>query len=125
MNRFLSVLPFLALPFIAGCNTPNPPQPEEEKDPEGTIYYTESDEIFPNPERGFYAHVSYNSSDLNAHASAGTIASVRETGVSLMLHIYYLTDYIESEIPQAYLDRMQTNFDALRGGGAKAIIRFA
>lgn len=138
MKRFLSVLPLLALPFIAGCHTtPNPPQ--EEKDPEGTIYYTESDEIFPNPERGFYAHVSYNSSDLNAHASASTIESVRTmTAVSLLLHVYYLTDYIGtvkasdgtdsivgSEIPQAYLDRMQTNFDAIRNGGSKVIVRFA
>lgn len=124
MNHSLSVLPLLALPLLVGCNTPNPPQ--EEKDPEGTIYYTESQDIFANPERGFYAHVSFNSSDLTSHANANTIASVRTTtAVSLLLHVYYLTDYIETDVPQEYLDRMQTNFDEVRKGGSKVIVRFA
>lgn len=124
MNYRLSVLSLLVMPWLMSCTQPEIQQ--QEKDPEGTLYYTESDEIFANPERGLYAHVSYKSSDLSKHASAATIASVRSSqALSLFLHIYYLTDYIESDIPQEFLDRMQTNFDALREGGGKAVLRFA
>ncbi len=125
MKQFLPLTLLLIAPFLTACNTNSPSTPEE-KDPEGTIYYTESSEIFPNPERGFYAHVSYTSADLSTHASAATLSSVRKNeNITLFLHIYYLTDYIESEIPQAFLDRMQTNFDALREAGVKTVLRFA
>lgn len=109
---------------LLSCTSPNPPA--ETSDPEGTIYYTESDAIFPNPERGFYTHAAYYSDDLTKTASATTIAGMRKAdAITLYLHIYYLTDYIEADIPQEFLDRMERNFVALREGGAKAVLRFA
>lgn len=110
--------------LFAACNNPEP----EPKEPEGTtIEFTESGEIFANPERGLYAQVYYTSADLNSHASATTIERNRETAakLTLYLHSYYLTDYMESDIPQEFLDRLETNMNALRDGGAKAVVRFS
>lgn len=123
MNHLLTIIPLLALTLLVSCDTPNPPQ--EDKDPEGTIYYTESNKIFPNPERGFYIHAGYHSDGTN-EAHAASIRSARQTdNISIILHIYYLTDFIESDISQEFLDRMERNFKALREGGAKGILRFA
>ena len=45
--------------------------------------------------------------------------------MTVYLHSYYLTDYIESDIAQAFLDRLEHNMQALREGGGKAVIRFS
>ena len=110
--------------LFAACTTTEP----EPKEPEGTtVEFTESDEIFANPERGLHVQIYYTSADLNAHASAATINKNRESAakLSLYLHSYYLTDYMESDIPQEFLDRLETNMNALREGGAKAVLRFS
>ena len=109
--------------LFAACNNPEP-----EQEPKGTeITFTESDSIFVNPERGLHVQIYYESADLNAHASATTINKNRESAakLSLYLHSYYLTDYMESDIPQEFLDRLETNMNALREGGAKAVLRFS
>ena len=124
-------LPFtLSLLLLASCNQNNPqpdpdPQPQE---PEGTtVTFSESDEIFPNPERGLFAQIYYTSADLNSHADATIISRNRESQykLTLYLHSYYLTDYMESDIPQEFLDRLETNMNALREGGAKVVLRFS
>lgn len=99
-----------------------------EPEPKGTVVtFTESDSIFANPERGLFVQIYYTSADLNSHASATTIIRNRETAakLSLYLHSYYLTDYMESDIPQEFLDRFETNMNALREGGAKVVLRFS
>ena len=109
--------------LFAACN-PNNSGPE----PKGTVVtFAESDSIFANPERGLFVQIYYTSADLNSHASATTIIRNRETAakLSLYLHSYYLTDYMESDIPQEFLDRLETNMNALREGGAKVVLRFS
>ena len=109
--------------LFAACNNPEP-----EQEPKGTeITFTESDSIFVNPERGLHVQIYYTSDDLNKHATATTINKNRDSDakLSLYLHSYYLTDYMESDIPQEFLDRLETNMNALREGGAKAVLRFS
>ena len=121
MKQYLFILSLISL-ILVGCN----PTPTPEPDPEGTIYYTESDEIFANPERGFLVQVYYESSDLNSKANAKSIKSNRtDQKITLYLHSYYLTDYMESDISQEFLDRMEHNFKALREGGGKAVLRYS
>ncbi len=107
--------------LIAACNTSEP-------EPKGAVVnFTETDELFPNPERGLLSQVYYVSGDLEQHASSSGINNNR-TGsayLTLYLHSYYLTDYMESDIPQEFLDRLETNMNALREGGAKVVLRFS
>lgn len=99
----------------------------DNKFPEGTIYFTETDEIFPNPERGFHSQIYYTSKDLKNEATAESIEYQRESDykLTLYLHSYYLTDYMTSDIPQEFLDRLERNMLALRAGGAKVVLRFS
>lgn len=106
------------------ADSTNPPAPVP--DPEGTIYFTETDELFVNPERGLYVQKYYESDSIADTASVENIINVRKKmQISLYLHSYYMTDYIESDIAQEYLDRFDHNMNALRAGGAKAILRFS
>lgn len=121
--KFFKVLALVVVATMSACggNTP------EDKDPEGTLYYTESFENFANPERGFYRQTYYKSSDLASVLNPISVERFRtgDEKSTLYLHSYYLTDYIESDIAQEFLDRLQANMDALRQGGGKAIVRFS
>ena len=112
--------------------TPNPGEnpgdttPVIIPDPEGTIYYTETDELFTNPERGFYIQTYYESDSLGKVCTLASVQSAREKSqISLFLHSYYMKDYIASDIPQEYMKRFDQNMNTLREGGAKAILRFS
>lgn len=130
MKHNLLFTALITLLFVA-CTNPCPICNEDpctcpEPDPEGTIYFTESDEIIANPERGFLIQTYYVSDDLNSQLRPNIVQMNRNSAqVTLYLHSYYLTDYIESDISQEFLDRMQRNFDALRAGGSKAVIRYS
>ena len=111
--------------LLVGCVNPTP-TPEPEPDPANTVYFEESNEDFVNPERGFMIQVYYESGDLNKKATVKSIQNNRiDNNICVYLHSYYLTDYMESDIPQEFLDRMEHNFKALREGGAKAVIRYS
>lgn len=131
----------LILAFVAckgnKVNEPTPADPSEkdttvvpvpvpDPDPEGTIYFTETDELFTNPERGFYIQTYYESDSLGKVCTLASVQNAREKSqIALFLHSYYMKDYIASDIPQEYLDRLDQNMNTLREGGAKAILRFS
>lgn len=92
-----------------------------------SVSFVESNELFPNPERGFHSQIYYGSNDLKAVADPELFKKNREGewNLTLYLHTYYLTDYMESDIAPEFFSRMERNMQALREGGAKCIIRFA
>lgn len=88
-----------------------------------TYTYTTSDSIFPNPERGFYKFTSRGNAE--GAFSPATLAGFRANGFSLVFRIYYLSDYVESPIAEAYLNRIRQDFQAIRNAGLKVVLRFA
>lgn len=86
--------------------------------------FVESDEVFPNPERGFYAVKSVRSAS-DAPLSMNGIETQRATNKTLFYMGYYLTDYMNGDIGEEYLSAIRTNMQTLRDGGAKCILRFA
>lgn len=120
IRNFLPIL-FCAF-FLGACNN-NP-----ENEPKGkVITYEESDENIANPERGLYLQTYYESSNLSSHANAKIIENLRasKNKMTLCLHSYYMTDYMECDIPKEFLDRLDTNMNALRQGGGKVVLRFS
>ena len=103
-------------------------QPLQPENPtvETTVTYTSTDALFPNPERGFLKQIYYTSQQLNSVQTANTVRKNREDeNVTLYLDNYFMMDYISSDISQAFLNRMENNFKALRAGGGKAVIRYS
>ena len=130
MRKFFPIA-LIALLFAA-CKPQDVPQQPEQKDtvpsiPAGAIGFTETDELFANPERGWYIQKYYTSADLNDHVSPNALKISREGPecITVYLHSYYLTDYMESDIPQEFLDRFDLNMNTLREGGAKVVLRFS
>ncbi len=104
--------------------------PSAKTEPKGqTIRFVESDENFPNPERGLYKQAYYesDSSGIKNQANVSIINYNRkaEDNLTLYLHSYYLTEYMESNLPEEFFTRFDNNMKALRQGGAKVVLRFS
>ena len=134
VNRISRILVLAAiLPMLgAACNkTPDPkpdPDPTPGPDPKPaeelvTVTFKASDENFPNPERGFYSALEVHSAD-GRQISQASINSARVQGRSLFLLEFYLTDYVDTDIAEDYLQTIRSKFESLRSGGMKCILRF-
>ncbi|MCQ2341928.1 MAG: DUF4832 domain-containing protein [Paludibacteraceae bacterium] len=116
------LLTLCTLSFVA-CKDRNEQEEPTPTDPKGTIYFEESDEVFANPERGFHTQIYCT---LKNHLSAEGMHDARLNDFkTLYLTSYYLTDFISSDISDEFLQRIDDNMNALRLGGAKAIVRFS
>lgn len=128
MNRISKIALLAALlPLQALCSCEEkpiviPPGPEPVEEIE-TIVYTASDEIFPNPERGFYTAAEMHSAD-GKGLSQASISAARLQSRTLFLLEFYLTDYVNCDIADDYLAAIRARFESLREGGAKCILRF-
>ena len=88
-----------------------------------TVKYKADNSIFPNPERGLYTHRGYESS--SSPISANDLKKLREDNITLVFMSYHLKDFIAKPISEQMLKLIQDNFDALRTGGLKTVLRFA
>ena len=96
-----------------------------------TVNYLTNNTDFPNPERGFYYPTNSDSGLLNS----ASITALRtpytpwqatyQVHSTLVFRYYMLTPYVNSAIPSSYLQNMETDFNAIRTGGAKVILRFS
>lgn len=89
-----------------------------------TTTYTATDAVFPNPERGFYAHRS-SSAGLPVLTAADLRGLRNDASITLVLRLYYLKTFRDRPLSQDVLDLIAQDFDALREAGAKAVLRFA
>ena len=112
----------LSIMLFGACNNTIEQDPQE-----NILTFEESDEKFPNPERGLYVQAYYTSQDMSSYFSAKTMENLRNSSnkITLCLHSYYMMDYMDSDIPQEFLDRLDSNMNALRNGGGKVVLRFS
>ena len=92
---------------------------------EGTgIEFSETSGNVLNPERGLYAaHEIHHDSD--SPLQSGDVRARRNSGHTILLLEFYLTDFMSGNISAKYIKNIQTSLDAMREGGCKAIVRFA
>ena len=81
-------------------------------------FYTPSDELFPNPERGFSA---FRTSWL----SAGDLQSLRLNNISLIQRIHTMPQFNNGPISDSYLQNMEQDFIIARENGVKFLLRFS
>lgn len=88
-----------------------------------TVEYDESDEIFPNPERGFYTFTEYRPG--GAALTVNQLVAAREEhNRSLVKRNYTLSEFRDSDISESWLDVMSRDFGTMREAGVKGVIRF-
>lgn len=124
MRRLLHILCLAAL--LSGCAPEGDPADENmSKEYPGLAHktFTVTKHAFPNPERGLYA--GYNFYKPEDRLTPQYITQQRVRGITIIYTGYYLTDFMESDISQEYLDMIDANMQTLRETGAKCLLRFA
>jgi len=113
----MSIKSLIAFTLFQGCTTFLMAQHYTEHQ------YAASEAVFNNPERGFYKYTSRGSAD--ATLSKSTLENYYNNGFTLIYRIYYMSDYVDRPISQAYLDRIREDFQTIRKSGIKVVLRFA
>lgn len=97
------------------------------------VTYTESNEDFPNPERGFYRYsettsssfIPLDSNELKGYRQLQSIENANYKVYSTLLFRYYILDNAgNSPISVAVLDGIKSDMKAVRAAGIKMIPRF-
>jgi hypothetical protein len=90
-----------------------------------SVLFTASNEIFSNPERGFYKYsstssVSYRALDLR------TLRQYREQqNITLIFRYFYLNNFKNTNVSKEYLTALEADFIVIRTAGIKCIPRFS
>ena len=124
------VLLFITSLWLSSCKDDEPNLVKIEK---VNVSYTESNEDFPNPERGFYRYSEVHSSDfktlvandIKGYRDLQSIASANYKVLSTLVFRYYVLDDVTSKpISATFLDNLKKDFEAVRSAGLKLIPRF-
>lgn len=124
MNPFFHIIVLCLVAMFSGC-TPEDYDVEYSKEYPGLVYktFTSTKKVFPNPERGFY--VGRNFYKPEDRLQENYVKAQRVRDITIIYTGYYLTDFMESDITQEYLDMIDSNMQVLRENGAKCLLRFA
>ena len=97
---------------------------------QSTITYIESGDVFANPERGMH---KYTITDANYYSTSGytnlnqsTLESWKagDDKVTIVLRLFLLDNFLNSDISSTYLSNIQNDFNVIRASGFKCIVRF-
>ena len=87
------------------------------------ISFTESDAVFPNPERGFYSTASFKRATASP-ITADRIRSARLENRTIFYMGFYPKQYMDGDISDEFLQMVRANMQVLRENGAKCVMRF-
>lgn len=90
-----------------------------------TVTYSPNPNVISNPEIGMYQHEGTDSSPYDPLSVSSLTSKRVNDKITLVLRLFYMEDFLTSNISAAYLNNIQTDFNAARSAGVKLIVRFA
>uniref|UniRef100_UPI004047E03A DUF4832 domain-containing protein n=1 Tax=Mariniflexile sp. TaxID=1979402 RepID=UPI004047E03A len=121
MKNQLILLFFIVL--LISCSSNNEPDKEVVDDTVSEITYQASTDVISNPERGFMH--SWSVASEGAPINLVTLQSLKNENVTIILRLYNLASFKNSDLSAAQLALISTDFQNLRTAGIKCILRFA
>lgn len=90
------------------------------------VFYTEDNSNISNPERGRYMYTDDDSSETFSPLNQTQMVNWRVNDkITLVWRTYYMNAYINSILPETYLNNIQNDLNKARLSGVKLIVRFA
>lgn len=120
MNQFFQASAIVALIIVFLITWQH--QPKNDQKELAGVSYEGTDEIFPNPERGFYRFAP--GTPASPPLDADTLLGYRQQAQTLVFRPYLIRDFRESDISAEFLDKMRQDFETLRKTGMKTLFKF-
>jgi hypothetical protein len=115
---------FITLLFFSFCITCAKSKSDSNNtDTTKEIQYELSNDIFPNPERGFIHNLEIHSEGTPLNPTM--LSSLKNENVSMILRLYYLENFKDKPISDAELSLIKADMQKLRDAGVKCVLRFA
>ena len=109
--------------FLTACSKTKNKGDEPASPDTAIINYVESQEIFPNPERGFvHNYIVYSE---GTGLNSNTLSALRNNNVTMIVRIIYLEKFRDKPLSNAQLTLITQDMATLRNAGMKAVLRFA
>jgi hypothetical protein len=89
------------------------------------VVYQPTNEIFANPERGFYKYSLIEVGSGRGALSQSEISGYRSNGISLVMRYFYLKNFKDKALSTEALNERETDFETARRAGIKIIPRFS
>ncbi|MEO8766140.1 MAG: DUF4832 domain-containing protein [Ginsengibacter sp.] len=121
LKRFLGIV--IIPVFIWCCFTCAKSKTGGKNDTAKEIKYEQSNDIFPNPERGFIHNLEIHSE--GTPLDPAMLAALKNENVSMILRLYYLENFKAQPINNAELSLITSDMQKLRDAGVKCVLRFA
>jgi len=77
-----------------------------------------------NPERGFYIHTQVYSTGVYEALNQDDLNRIRSMSLTILLRIFYLENFITTQISSAFLSNIESDLNKIRIAGLKCILRF-
>jgi len=120
-NRIFGIL--IIPVFLCCCFTCTKSKTDGKTDTVKEIQYELSNDIFPNPERGFIHNLEIHSEGTPLNPSM--LTALKNENVSMVLRLYYLENFKDKPINDAELSLIKSDMQKLRDAGVKCVLRFA
>jgi Domain of unknown function (DUF4832)/Domain of unknown function (DUF4874) len=123
------ILIFILTMIAFGCSKDTPQQPTGPT----TVVYRESQEDFPNPERGFYhysetkasSYSPLSESTLKGYRTAKTSSGATYSVVGTLVFRYFILDAFKTTaISSSFINSVKADLATARSAGVKLIMRF-
>jgi hypothetical protein len=114
---------FIIPVFLCCCFTCAKSKTDNKTGTAKEIQYELSNDIFPNPERGFIHNLEIHSE--GEALSPAMLTSLKNENVSMILRLYYLENFKDKPISDAELSLIKFDMQKLREAGVKCVLRFA
>jgi len=121
LNRFLGIV--IIPVFLCCCFTCAKSKTGGKNDTAKEIQYEQSNDIFPNPERGFIHNLEIHSE--GDPLDPAMLTALKNENVSMILRLYYLENFKDQPINNAELSLITSDMQKLRDAGVKCVLRFA
>lgn len=122
MNKFFLIL-FLIIIGSSCSSSSAEDDPTMVDETVSEITYDMSSEVISNPERGFMHTWGVDSEGPSLNLL--TLQSLKNENVTIILRLYYLNSFKNSDLSTTQLNLIKTDFERLREAGIKCILRFA
>ncbi|HMR16565.1 MAG TPA: DUF4874 domain-containing protein, partial [Mariniflexile sp.] len=119
-NKFIALL---LLSIVISCGSNGADDDEIKDNSVNEITYQASSSVISNPERGFMH--SWSVASEGTPLNLVTLQSLKNENVTIILRLYNLAAFKNSNLSETQLNLIKTDFERLRTAGIKCVLRFA